>query len=91
MQSCKRFLVSGRVQGVWYRASTRTRALELGLHGVARNLSDGRVEVIACGPGPALGELEAWLWEGPPAAEVADVEVSEHSAGALLPGQFLTA
>jgi acylphosphatase len=68
-----RFLVSGRVQGVFYRASTRNEALRLGLGGSARNLADGRVEVIASGPDDALSALERWLWQGPPSARVEDV------------------
>ncbi|MGB5671757.1 MAG: acylphosphatase, partial [Sedimenticolaceae bacterium] len=73
---CRRFLVSGRVQGVWFRASTRQRAQELGLTGRAVNLADGRVEVIACGEPAALDALAAWLWHGPEMASVEDV-VSE--------------
>jgi acylphosphatase len=65
-----RFLVSGRVQGVFYRASTREQALGLGLSGHARNLADGRVEVVAFGSGEALDALERWLRIGPPAARV---------------------
>ena len=65
-----RFLVSGKVQGVFYRASTRERALDLGLSGRATNLPDGRVDVIAEGDAVALDALEAWLRLGPPAARV---------------------
>lgn len=72
-----RFIVSGRVQGVFFRASTRNEAQRLGLHGHARNLADGRVEVIASGHDEALLELEQWLWQGPPAAQV--VEVSRNT------------
>lgn len=68
-----RCLVSGQVQGVWYRASTRDKALELGVAGQARNLADGRVEVLACGPPPAVLELVRWLWKGPPLASVTQV------------------
>ncbi len=73
MWQCRRFYIRGRVQGVFFRDSTRRRALDLGLSGWARNLPDGRVEVLACGAPAALAELEAWLWQGPPSAEVADV------------------
>lgn len=69
-----RFLVSGRVQGVFFRASTRAQAERLGLSGYARNLPDGRVEVLAQGAPQALAALERWLWQGPPAAEVTAVE-----------------
>lgn len=65
-----RFIVSGRVQGVFYRASTREQALALGLAGHARNLPDGRVEVLASGAVVALDALEHWLRRGPPAAQV---------------------
>ena len=77
-----RFLVAGRVQGVWFRAATRERALALQLQGFARNLADGGVEVVAVGPAAALDELEQWLWQGPPLAKVAAVqrEVLETSA-----------
>lgn len=69
-----RFLISGRVQGVFYRASTREQALRLGLSGHARNLADGRVEVVAEGAPEAIDTLERWLWQGPPAATVERVE-----------------
>jgi len=65
-----RFVVSGRVQGVFFRASTRAQAHRLGIAGSARNLADGSVEVIASGADQALRELEDWLWRGPPAARV---------------------
>ena len=74
-RSC-RCLVSGRVQGVYYRGATRQRALELGLSGSARNLADGRVEVICSGPAAAVEILCAWLQQGPPAARVSHVECS---------------
>ncbi|GLQ47584.1 acylphosphatase [Dyella lipolytica] len=73
-----RFLVSGKVQGVFFRASTRNEALRLGLSGYAANLPDGRVEVVAMGRVEALFELEQWLWQGPPTARVDDVVRSEH-------------
>lgn len=73
---CMRCFVSGRVQGVYYRASTRAKAQELGVVGFARNLPDGRVEVFACGRRDRLEALEAWLWDGPPAARVSDVTTS---------------
>ncbi|PZQ18238.1 MAG: acylphosphatase [Rhodanobacter denitrificans] len=66
----RRYCVTGRVQGVSFRAWTRDRALSLGLAGHARNLADGSVEVLACGGAEALAALEAWLRQGPPAARV---------------------
>ena len=73
MRAAARFLVSGKVQGVFFRASTRERALELGLSGRATNLPDGRVEVIAAGNADAVDALATWLHEGPPAARVESV------------------
>ncbi|HET7563319.1 MAG TPA: acylphosphatase [Rhodanobacteraceae bacterium] len=70
---CMRFIVAGRVQGVFFRASTRAQALRLGLSGYAENLVDGRVEVIAAGSREALDELDGWLHHGPPAARVESV------------------
>ena len=70
---CRRSFVSGRVQGVFYRATCVRKAESLGLTGYARNLSDGRVEVLACGEQRALDEFIAWLWEGSPASKVSDV------------------
>ncbi|WP_303900961.1 acylphosphatase [Thiohalomonas denitrificans] len=74
MSQCLRCRVSGRVQGVWYRAGTRRQAQALGVTGYARNLSDGQVEVLACGETSDLEQLKAWLWEGPDAADVRSVE-----------------
>lgn len=65
-----RFFVSGRVQGVFFRASTREEALRLKLSGYATNLRDGRVEVFAEGDDAALDRLEHWLRRGPPLARV---------------------
>ena len=73
MRVCLRCRVSGRVQGVWYRASTQRMARELEVQGYAINLPDGRVEVLAAGEERAVKALCDWLWEGPPAAEVTDV------------------
>ena len=71
--SAARFHVSGKVQGVWFRASAREQAVRLGLRGYARNLEDGRVEVLAIGEDAAIASLEKWLWEGPRLARVSDV------------------
>ena len=70
---CARFVVIGRVQGVFFRASTRTRALQLGIAGYAKNRADGSVEVVASGSQEALDELDGWLHHGPPAARVDQV------------------
>jgi acylphosphatase len=73
-------LVSGRVQGVWYRQATCDEARALGLRGWVRNVPDGRVEVEAEGEREALGRLLAFCRRGPPRADVDDVEVvwTEH-------------
>ena len=68
--SCRRFLVSGRVQGVWFRESTRREAVKRQLTGRAVNLPDGRVEVTAVGRDSDLDTLAAWLRRGPPMARV---------------------
>lgn len=68
-------LVSGKVQGVFYRATTKEVADRLGLTGWVRNLPDGRVEIVAEGEEDALKNLISWCWEGPPLARVDNVEV----------------
>ena len=81
--------VHGDVQGVGFRWWTRSRALELGLTGYAKNLPDGSVEVLACGDASALGELESWLRRGPPAARV---DAVTRTAGEMPPpASFTTA
>jgi acylphosphatase len=63
-------VVSGRVQGVWFRASAREEALRLGLRGWVRNLPDGRVEAVVEGEEQALRQMLAWCRSGPPGARV---------------------
>ena len=75
--NCVRFRIHGRVQGVFFRASTRTQALQLGLSGHAKNLADGSVEVIACGDATAVDALYRWLHDGPPSARVDRVQRAE--------------
>lgn len=70
-------LVSGRVQGVYFRAHTAHHAASLGVVGYARNLEDGRVEVLAGGTPEALEALAAIVRRGPPLAVVESVVVSE--------------
>ncbi|WEN16378.1 acylphosphatase [Rhodanobacter sp. AS-Z3] len=65
-----KFMVSGKVQGVFYRASTREQALALGVCGYAKNRADGSVEVLGSGSEAALDALERWLRRGPPMAAV---------------------
>ena len=75
--TARRCFVSGRVQGVFFRASARQVATELGLSGYASNLADGRVEVLIVGEPPKVHQLIEWLHQGPPAARVTNVEVLE--------------
>lgn len=65
-----RAIISGNVQGVFFRANTQEKAQFLGLTGYARNLPNGRVEVMAQGEEENLKTLEAWLQKGPPPAKV---------------------
>ncbi|MGH8086578.1 MAG: acylphosphatase [Lysobacter sp.] len=84
--SAARFLVSGKVQGVFFRASTREQAIALGLRGYARNLDDGRVEVLAAGDDAAIETLADWLQHGPPSARVERVERTGAAADAASTG-----
>jgi acylphosphatase len=87
---CRKYFVGGRVQGVFYRATAARYARELQLTGYARNLPDGRVEVLACGSGAALEELLKRLWIGSSASKVTSVEVADAAPAADLPTDFIT-
>jgi len=76
------------VQGVFFRASTRRQAQQLGIRGYAKNLEDGSVEVLACGESDAVQQLSAWLWVGPSAANVTAVECE--TVDTLGPDSFRT-
>ena len=80
MEKRLQIVVSGRVQGVWYRASTRSQAQSLGLVGTVWNRSDGRVEIIAEGLEGALQQILTWCNSGPPGARVDDLESCWSSA-----------
>jgi acylphosphatase len=69
----RRFLVTGKVQGVYFRHSARNEAKRLNVRGLARNLSDGSVEVLAQGSRAAVEALSQWLHRGPAAARVDSV------------------
>ena len=86
---CRMCWVSGRVQGVFYRGTAQSRALQLGITGHARNLDDGRVEVLACGEASRVQRLIDWLWIGPTAAHVTAVEVRDLET-MLAPPDFTT-
>ncbi|KTD73700.1 acylphosphatase [Legionella tucsonensis] len=78
-QICMRCYISGKVQGVWYRASAQREAKKLGITGWAQNLSDGRVEIFACGAVENLKLFYAWLQEGPQLAVVEECTYEELS------------
>ena len=67
------YTATGRVQGVWFRESTRRKAEQLGITGYAKNLANGDVEVLACGSPTALDNFHQWLQSGPPLAKVSEV------------------
>ena len=77
MSSARRFTVKGRVQGVFFRESTRRVAEGLGITGHAINLSNGDVEVLACGDESALDQLAEYLESGPTMACVTSVSAEE--------------
>ena len=70
-------VVSGKVQGVYYRQSAKQKALELGISGTVQNLRDGSVLLIATGATEQLNKLVDWCRQGPPAAKVTGVQVHE--------------
>jgi acylphosphatase len=74
-----RVLVSGRVQGVFFRASCAERAGDLGLSGWIRNVSGGDVEAVFEGTDTAVEEIVRWCHEGPPLARVDRVDVAEET------------
>ncbi|MEK7991063.1 MAG: acylphosphatase, partial [Thiotrichaceae bacterium] len=74
MQICQHFFITGRVQGVSFRYYTHHKAVELGLAGWVRNLTDGRVEAVACGNASAIALFQSWLAQGPTLARVSHIE-----------------
>ncbi len=83
----RRYLVEGRVQGVFYRQSTRLEAARLGLAGWVRNLADGRVEAVVRGDAAVLEAFERWLGQGPPRARV--TRVSAQDSDEAVGGEFI--
>jgi acylphosphatase len=79
-------VVRGRVQGVFFRASTLERAQELGLRGWVRNRPDGAVELVAEGDEAAVASLVDWCHHGPPSAKVESVDVRPDSSNEVLQG-----
>ena len=72
-------IVTGKVQGVFYRQSTKEKANELNITGIVRNLPDGSVNIIASGDTDKLRELLEWCWQGPRRAKVATVRHEEYA------------
>lgn len=90
MDEVRRFLVLGKVQGVYFRHSTLLTATKLGICGFARNLPDGSVEVLAQGTPGAVEELREWLRRGPAQARVDDVrEIAPDPMAPLKEGFFI--
>ena len=69
-----RLIVEGRVQGVWYRDSTRRKAQELEINGWVKNRRDGNVEIVVEGSEDSIVELKKWCYNGPPNAVVTDIK-----------------
>ena len=82
MRVARRYLISGRVQGVGFRYFTEAAAAREGLHGWVRNLPDGRVEIDVEGEAEAMERFERNVSHGPPGARVSDVARGRHGAAA---------
>ncbi len=81
-------IISGRVQGVWFRQSTMEAASGLGLSGWVRNLSDDSVEAVFEGSAGEIEKMLAWCKEGPPLAQVTEIREIENPETANLPSPF---
>lgn len=86
MSIAKKLLIAGRVQGVFYRASTKHEAQRLNLSGWVKNLTDGRVEAVVQGPAEDVALLIAWCRIGPAGARVEGVEISDRPVELSLNG-----
>lgn len=75
MKICRRCVITGKVQGVFFRQGTKEQALSLHITGWVRNLSSGQVEAFICGEEANIERLCEWLREGPPAAKVQQLEI----------------
>ncbi len=78
-------VISGQVQGVWYRASTKEKAEELGLTGWVKNIAHGNVEAVFEGEESSVNEMIGWCRKGPPLALVTDVKITRKQFG----GKFI--
>jgi acylphosphatase len=86
----KKYIVAGRVQGVYYRATAARHARELQIKGYAINLPDGRVEVLAYGSEASHEELMRRLWIGSSASKVTSVDAADPDHGTEIPDEFTT-
>ncbi len=86
--SIRRFLVFGKVQGVYFRHSTQLEANRLSIRGLARNLTDGSVEILAQGGPAAVEELRVWLQHGPVQARVDEVRETQPDDAGPFPEGF---
>jgi acylphosphatase len=86
----RKYIVAGRVQGVYYRATAARHARELQIKGYAINLPDGRVEVLAYGSEAAHVELVKRLWIGSSASKVSSVDAIDPAHGTEIPDEFIT-
>ncbi len=84
----RRFLITGKVQGVYFRHSARIEARRLAIRGIARNLPDGSVQVVAQGRTAAVEELRAWLRRGPAQARVDEVRETSPDQAEPIPNGF---
>ena len=75
-QACAHVIISGRVQGVFFRAETQKAAIRLDLRGWVRNLPDGTVEALFEGPRERVDQILEWCWKGSPHSKVTDVKVT---------------
>ena len=79
MKSKIHVIISGRVQGVWFRANTKDKAEQLGIGGWVRNTTDGNVEAVFEGDEENIKEMLEWCHHGPPSAKVENVEVEKQT------------
>jgi len=80
MKSTVHVVISGRVQGVWFRANTKQKAEQLGMTGWVRNTADGKVEALFEGDEKHIQEMIDWCHRGPPMAQIDNVEITEQSS-----------
>ena len=86
MMVARRYVISGRVQGVGFRYFTEDHAQREGVSGFVRNLPDGRVEAVVEGDAESVGRVETALWRGPRGARVEDIEIEETTPSGRLTG-----